>query len=62
MKEKEKRVAEVRLLNGITDSMDMNLGKLQEMVRDKEVWPSVVLGITKSDNYQGGSATPPISR
>ena len=48
MKEKEKRVAEVRLLNGITDSMDMNLGKLQEMVRDREAWHASVHGIAKS--------------
>ena len=52
----------IRRLDGITDSRDMNLGGLQEMVRDRDAWLSVVLGVTKSDNYQGGSATPPISR
>ena len=34
-------------LDGITNSVDMNLGKLQEIVRDKEVWCTVVHGIAK---------------
>ena len=32
----------------ITDSLDMNLGKLQEMVRDREAWHTAVDGIVKS--------------
>ena len=32
----------------ITDSLDMNLGKLQEMVRDREAWHTAVHGIVKS--------------
>ena len=33
---------------GIIDSMDMNLGKLQEIVKDREAWHTAVHGITKS--------------
>ena len=32
----------------ITDAVNMNLGKLQEMVRDKEAWHAAVCGVTKS--------------
>ena len=35
-------------MNGITDSMDMSLSKLWEVVRDREAWHTVVHGVTKS--------------
>ena len=38
----------MRWLHGITDAMDMNLGKLREMVRDREAWHATVHGTVKS--------------
>ena len=37
----------MRWLDGITDSVDMNLGKLLQVVRDREAWPATVHGVTK---------------
>ena len=42
-------------MGGLTDSMDMNLGKLQEMVRDREAWSAAVHGVTKSQTLLGNS-------
>ena len=38
----------MRWLNSIIDSMDMNLNKLQEIVKDREAWRAAVHGVTKS--------------
>ena len=38
----------MRLLDSISDSMDMNLSKLQERVKDREAWHAIVHGVAKS--------------
>ena len=48
MEGKKRRQQQMRWLDSFTDSMDMNLSKLQKTVKDREAWNATVHGVTKS--------------